>query len=84
MKIQVNSGEYHFNILLPTGLIFSRGTVWLFNRVGRKYAGNAMNQIPPEALNALFAEFRRIKRKHGSWDLVEVESASGEKVIIRL
>lgn len=84
MRIRIKSDGYNMNIILPTGLIFSKGTVWLVNHVGRKYAADAMKNIPPEALDALFAEFRNIKRRYRSWDLVEVESASGEKVLITL
>lgn len=84
MKIQVKGNGYDINLLLPTALIFGKGTVWLANHFGRKYAGDAMKDIPPEALEALFAEFRSIKRKYGSWDLVEVESATGDRVLIRL
>ena len=84
MRIRIKAEEHDLNIILPTGLVFSRGTVWLANHFGRKYAGDAMKDIPPEALEALFAEFRRIKKKYGAWDLVEVESAGGEQVLIRL
>lgn len=84
MKIQVKSEGHHIQLLLPTGLVFSKGTVWLANHFGRKYAGDAMKAIPPQALEELFAELRRIKKKYGSWDLVEVKSASGEEVLIRL
>lgn len=72
------------NLLLPTGLIFGKGTAWLANHVGRKYAEDSMKNIPPEALEALFAEFRRIKKKHGSWELVDIESSSGEVVKVIL
>lgn len=84
MKIQVKNDEHEINIVLPTSLVFSKGTVWLANHVGRKCAGDAMKDIPPEALEALFAELRRIKRKYGSWDLVEVKSSDGEEVLVRL
>lgn len=84
MKIQVKADDHNINILLPTGLVFSKGTVWLANHVGRKYAEDAMKNISPQALDALFAEFRRIKKKHGSWELVNVESSDGEIVIVTL
>lgn len=84
MRILVKGGGHNINLVLPTSLIFSKGTVWLANHFGRKYAGDAMKDISPEAMGAFFAEFRRIKRKYGSWDLVEVESSSGEQVLIRL
>lgn len=84
MKIQIRNKEFGFVIPLPTNLIFSKGTVWLATGIGRKYAGDAIKDIPPEALDKLFGEFRRIKKRHGIWELVEVESASGERVKITL
>ena len=84
MKIKIRSDEHKFTLWVPTGLLFSRATVYLFDKVGRKYAGDAMKNIPPEALNKIFAEFRRIKRKHGHWELVDLESADGDIVKIVL
>ena len=84
MRIQVRGESQNINLVLPTSLIFSKGIVWLANHFGRKYAAEAMDGIAPENLDALFAEFRRIKRKYGKWDLVEVESADGEYVKVTL
>ena len=84
MKIHVKYDEGNIRLWLPTNLVFSKGTVWLANRVGRKYAGEAMKEIPPEALDKLFTELRWIKGIHGSWDLVEVKSADGNEVLIQL
>lgn len=84
MKILIKDREHDLKLIFPTALIFSKGTVWLANHFGRKYAADALKDIPPEALDKLFAEFRRIKKKHGSWELVDVESSSGERVKITL
>ena len=84
MRIQIRGGGHDMNLCFPTWLCFSRATVWFANHFGRKYAEDAMKNIPPEALEALFAEFRRIKKKHGSWELVDVESSSGERVKVIL
>ena len=84
MRIKVKDEDTDINLLLPTNLIFSKGTVWLVNHFGRKYAGDAMKDIPPESLDRLFAEFRRIKRKHKHWVLVEVASSDGDEVSIVL
>ena len=84
MRIKIKDEDTDINLLLPTNLIFSKGTVWLANHFGRKYAGDALKDIPPEALDRLFAEFRRIKRKHKHWVLVEVESSDGDAVSIEL
>ena len=64
--------------------VFSKGTVWLANHFGRKYAGNAMKEIPPEAMDKLFVEFRRIKKHYGRWDLVEIQGSDGKQVSITL
>ena len=84
MKIQVKAEGRDIKIFLPTNLVFSRGTAWLANHAGRVYAEDALKDIPPEALEALFAEIRRIKRRYGSWELVEVRSADGEVVNVTL
>lgn len=84
MRIQIKGSDRDMNLRLPTTLIFSRVTVWLANHVGRRYAGDAMKDIPPEALDALFAEIRRIKKEHNSWELVHVESSDGEQVSVIL
>ena len=84
MKIIVKTPEHDIRLGIPTALIFSQGSAWLANKLGRKYAPEAMMNIPPEAIPALCAELRRIKKKYGPYELVEVESASGEHVKITL
>lgn len=84
MRIKVKSEDANVNLVLPTNLIFSKGTVWLAKRFGWKYAGEAMKYLPPEGMDALFAEFRRTKRQYGRWTLVEVHSADGSEVEIIL
>ena len=84
MRIRVKSDGCNIHIPLPTRLLFSKGTVWLANRFGRKYAGDALKDIPPEALDRLFAEFRRIKRLHKHWVLVEAVLSDGDEVYIAL
>ena len=84
MRIQVKEEGRNINITIPTCLIFNKGTAWIARHFGMHYAGDAMKDIPPEAIDALFAEIRRIKRKHGSWELVNVESSDGERVKVTL
>lgn len=84
MRIQIKSDEKNLNIVLPTKLIFGRWVVYLANTVGRRYAGEQMNAVSPEALESLFAEFRRIKDTYGKWELVNIESSTGESVKIIL
>lgn len=84
MKIQIRSNGFPITIPLPTNLVFSRSALRLANRLGRKYAGQELDALPPGALDALFAEIRRIKRQYGRWELVEIESADGDIVKISL
>lgn len=99
MRIQIKADGHNINIPIPTGLIFSRPSVWLWLKIGRKASkgdnkylpehveektDDFLMKIPDEAMYALCDEIMRIKKKYGSWDLVEVESASGEQVLIRL
>lgn len=99
MRIQVKAADHNFTVPIPTGLIFSKPSVWLYVRIARRYsarmddyipedaqkhADTVISEIPEEALYAICAELRRIKKKHGSWELVDVESAGGERVKVVL
>ena len=82
MKIIVTTPEHQIRIGLPTGLIFSRGSALLAQTMAKKYSPEVT--LPDGALPALCAELRRIKKQHGSWTLVEVDSTSGERICITL
>ena len=99
MKIQINAGGKRFHIGIPTDLIFSKPSVWLYMKIARNSTAIAqqhmpddmdvsvsdiLDNIPEEAVYALCDELRRIKRKHGSWKLLEVASADGSVVNIVL
>lgn len=84
MKICVKADGVNLNLALPTALLCGRTVVKIANTVGRKYAADTLKDIPPEALEALCAEIRRVKKKYGAWELVDVETASGECVKIVL
>ena len=84
MRIHVKSDGLNIKLRLPTKLVFGRWVVYLANTVGHRYAGEHMESVSPEALEALFAEFRRIKDRYGKWNLVEIESSDGETVKIIL
>lgn len=86
MKIQIQENEagHGLNIVLPTRMLFSKPVLRLINGTGRKYASGAFENIPPQAMEAIFAELRRIKEKYGSWELVDIRSADGEIVKIVL
>ena len=99
MKIRINSDGRRFSIGIPTGLIFSKPSVWFYLKMVNRnmaYAERYMpddvdvsvnslfENMPEEAVYAICKELRSIKRKHGTWDLVTVESADGSIVKISL
>lgn len=90
MKIQVKGDGRNLRIVLPTALIFSKPAAWLYLRMGKYQTENhesddtSMVHIPDEAMYAVCDELRRIKRKYGSWELVDIESAGGEKIQVTL
>ena len=83
MKARICSEGRSFSVLLPTRMVFSRGFLKFGLRIGRKYS-DAVPQIPPEAVDALCCEIRRIKNQYGSWELVDIRSADGEQVKVIL
>ena len=83
MRIRIKSDEVNLNLVLPTRLLIGKTVVKLANTIGRRYT-DALKDIPPESLEILCAELRRVKKKYGSWELVDVESAEGDIVQIIL
>jgi len=99
MKIIIKGEGHNINIPIPTRMIFSKASVWTWLKLARKTMHSAekyipenaedkvesyLESLPDKAVYALCDELLRIKRKHGSWDLVEVESSDGTHVLIQL
>ena len=99
MRIRVKGSGHNIRIPIPTGLIFSKPYVWLYLKLARKFSSRTKNyipedtegaaedvleRIPDEALFAICAEIKRIKRRYGSWELVNVRTADGEEIQITL
>ena len=84
MRIRIQGENTNFSLRLPTSLFLGKTMVKLAYAIGRRHAGESMEKIPPEALEVFCAELRRIKKKYGSWELVEIRSAGGSIVRITL
>lgn len=99
MRIRLSGEGHNIQIPVPTRMIFSKFSVWLYLNLARKLSSRAsryvpenveisvdeiLEKLPDEAVYALSAEIMRIKRKYGHWNLVEVKSADGEEVTITL
>ena len=82
MRIIVKDPKEGPNIRLwfPTGLVFNRLTA----RLGAKMLPQYGMDITPAQIQALFDEFRRIKKDFPHLPLVEVDSADGTYVRIVL
>lgn len=83
MNIQITEGERNINLSLPTGLILNRIVMKrLLKHVSIN--GEKIEGLSGRALEKLTEEIRRIQKKNGTWELVEVYSAKGENVKIIL
>ena len=83
MKIQLQGKERSLQLALPTGLIFSRFSLRLLLK-SVEINGCRLNGLSPEAADRLAREIKRIRKKHGSWELVEVETANAENIRVSL
>ena len=62
---------------------------WAFGRIGLKYLKkhddtDSFKNVTPKAMRKIRRTIRRMRRKHKTWNLVEVDSSDGTSVRIRL
>lgn len=84
MKIRVRDSKRNINLWLPNWMVFGKLAEHIAVVTLRYYVPSETVHIPPEKLPILFAEMRRIKKKYGNWELVNVHSADGTVVKIIL
>lgn len=92
MRIEVKSDGHNITVPIPTRLIFSKVSVWAWLKIMRSSAGkhipdhvmDGMDGLSDQAVYALCNEILRIKKRYGSWNLVELKSSDGTQVLIRL
>ena len=70
----------NLTIPLPTGLFCNRLTAGI---AAKAMAQNGWNATP-EQMARFFQAARRYKRKHPDWVMVEVQSADGDYVYVKL
>ena len=80
MRIYVKSEEHNIRLRIPTNLFFNPIVARFAVRYGLRHAPDSARNMSIEAMDSLFAEFRRIKKQHGNWELVDMETSSGDKV----
>lgn len=82
MKVQIKTGDRDFSLSLPTKMIFSKFVLRMVFKSAR--LGEKAVKLSPDGAEVLIAELQRIKKRHGTWELVEVQSADGEIVKVTL
>ena len=80
MRIQVNDGNRRIVIPLPTGLMFNSLTAGIAVRAAAEH-GVVMSAAQ---MRRFFRAVKEYKRTHPEWVLVDVQSADGEAVKIKL
>lgn len=82
MRVSVRSGKHRFRLWLPSCMIFSS----LSASVVGKYVRFSDTEIKltEEQCRRLFREIRRLRKQLPDWNLVEIASASGESITVRL
>lgn len=85
MKIHIQeAGGNGFTIPVPNFMLFSPTLLQFGLNISKQYSGTSIPDIPPEALHALSRAFKEIHKKYGTWELVHVETAGGNAVIITI
>lgn len=80
MRIIVRDGEHNLNIPFPTGLMVNGLTARVACAALRKKGV----PITQKQMAGLMKAWRRFRRRHPRWTLVEVEGHEGEQVKITL
>lgn len=82
MRVYVRSGKFRFFLLFPTRLLCSRGAVsiaaWALQKSKREIG------LSKEDLQRAAQQILACKKNRKKIDLVEVVTAQGEKVTVRL
>lgn len=80
MYIRIKSGDTNLNLHLPTGLVLNRMTAGLVS--------NLLKQndvvLSKKQIVGFAQELKACKKRFGSWNLVQIQSAEGDQVEIRL
>ena len=85
MRINVESEDKRIKLALPSGLIYRI----VFSGVGlkclKRYGGdNCFSNITKKDMKKIRKTIRRMRKIHKSWNIVEVDSAEGDHIVVRL
>lgn len=85
MKITVHSSSgQNITLPFPNAMLFSPTVVKLVLKLSETKTNHTMPDIPPETVDDLCRAIKLWNKTHGEWELVHVESAGGNTVIITI
>ena len=79
MRLKIKTGHLHLYVILPTCLVLNRLALAIALRALRPYV-----TLPPENQPALLHQLRQLRRQCRHLTLVEVHTAAGEEILLRL
>ena len=80
MKIRIRSEDANFSLPVPTGLVLNPITAEILAKLLREYPV----PVTGGQILRLFSAIRQFRRRNKDFILVEVHSADGEEVLIKL
>lgn len=80
MKIRIRSEDANFSLPVPTGLVLNPITAGVLAKLSREYSVS----VTGGQILRLFSAIKQFRRRHKDFVLVEVHSADGEEVLIKL
>lgn len=80
MRIKIRSREGNLNLPIPTGLLLNNLTAALLPKVFSEMGLGLTNQQAKSLITAV----NQFRKTHKGWVLVEVHSADGDEILIKL
>ena len=85
MTISVqNEGGKGINIHLPNSLLFSPSLLNILIQFGVSHADHKVPELPPETVRQICTILKEYSKNHGPLELVRVDSADGDRIIITI
>lgn len=79
MRLTIKTGHFRLYLMLPTCLVLNRLALAIALRALRPYV-----TLPPERRPELLRQLRRVRRQCRGLPLVDIRTAEGEKILLRL
>ena len=84
MRIYIKSPERTLRLRIPTRLALNNLTAQIISKQVKKHVEEPGSKYSSIDFRRLFRTIHQIRRKNHGWNLVEIESADGEIIKIKL